>query len=487
MSDPSLPSSGSTSAVVRRAMQGALALGTRQALVQAVNFAGGIALTRLLTPAQYGIYGIITFVLGFVGTLGDVGLGASLVRERGEPDERDYRAVFTAQQLLVGVVVIVLWCAAPSIAHAYHLPDRDRWLFRAVAMSLLVTTFQTIPAIRLERHLAFDRLAISEVAQTLVYNATAVGLAFNGFGAESFALAILARAVTGAFVIQLVSRWSFGWLLDWPRIKRHLAFGLPYQGIGAVSLVKDSITPLLIGLSIGTSAVGYVNWAGMIAAYSVQALMIFQRIYLPMFARLQSDRKALGAVVERVVWGTNAITAPLAILTMVLFEPFVTLVFGAKWLVARPLFQLLWLANVFVPTSTPLLGLLSALGDSRIAFGFAVIWMLGTWLAGAPLIALYGSIGFGMANVAVQFTNIALVYVAKRKVPFKVLPTVAPAWTIAALVGALLYAVQRSAPVQHLPGLIGYMMSALSLYVAGIWLFDRRALKMARALLENPR
>jgi lipopolysaccharide exporter len=240
-------------------------------------------------------------------------------------------------------------------------------------------------------------------------------------------------------------------------------------------------------LSIGTGAVGYVNWAGMIAAYSVQALMIFQRIYLPMFARLQSDRKALGAVVERVVWGTNAITAPLAILTMVLFEPFVTLVFGAKWLVARPLFQLLWLANVFVPTSTPLLGLLSALGDSRIAFGFAVIWMLGTWLAGAPLIALYGSIGFGMANVAVQFTNIALVYVAKRKVPFKVLPTVAPAWTIAALVGALLYAVQRSAPVQHLPGLIGYMMSALSLYVAGIWLFDRRALKMARALLENPR
>ncbi len=466
-------------------MQGALALGVRQIAVQVVNLAGGILLARLLTPAQFGVFGIVTFVLSFLGTLGDVGLGASLVRDAHEPDDRDYRVVFTAQQLLVSAVVLVLWVAAPFVAEAYHMPPNARWLFRGVGLSLFASSFQTVPAIRLERHLAFDRLAIVEVTQTLVYNGLAVGLAWSGFGAASFVLAILARSIAGAVVVQFVSRWRFGWEWDYSNVKRHLAFGLPYQGIGVVSLIKDSITPILVGVLAGTAVVGYINWAQMVAAYAVMALMIFQRIYLPMFARLQSEPKALGAVVERVVWATNAISAPLAVLTLVLFDPFTTIVFGAKWLAARNLFRLLWVANLFVPTSTPLLGLLSALGYSRTSFLFAVIWMLGTWVVGAPLIFMYGGIGFAIANVVVQFSNIALTYVAKSKVPFSVLKTIARAWAVAAAVGTATYFVERRFPVEHLPSLVAYILGGVALYLGGLLVVDGQAIKDARALASN--
>ena len=482
-SSPASAAAGAN-AVLKKAMKGALALGLRQLLVQTVTFAGGIALTRLLTPSEFGIFGIFGFVLGFLSTLSDVGLGASLIREKAEPEERDYRVIFTAQQALVTVVLVVFWIAAPSVAAAYHLPPGDRWLFRMVGLSLFVGSFQTIPAIRLERHLAFDRLAIAEVAQTLVYNAVAVALAWMGYGATAVAIAVLARALVGALIIQLVSRWRFAWAWDWPRLKSHLAFGLPYQGISFVSLVKDSITPVLVGLLVSTAAVGFINWAQMVAAYAVMALMIFQRIYLPMFARLQADLDALGSAVERVVWATNAISAPLSILTFVLFEPLTTIVFGTQWLEARPIFQLLWLANVFVPTATPLLGLLNALGHSRVALGFALTWMLGTWAIGAPLIARYGAIGFAIANFVVQFSNVALCYVAKAKVRFSVLPTIAPAWTAAALVGLATYGLARVVVIEHLAMLVSVILSALSAYVGVIWLFDRAAIAKIRALFS---
>jgi O-antigen/teichoic acid export membrane protein len=485
MSTSASPHPDAHASLLRQALKSVVALGARQAMVQVANLLGGIALTRLLSPGQYGVYGIITFVLGFAATLGDVGLGASLIRDPEPPTEHDYRVVFGAQQALITCAVVALWFAAPFIAAAYKLGPEDSWLFRAVGLSLLLTGFQTIPAIRLERELAFDRLSIVEVSQALIFNVVAVALAWAGFGAQTFAYAILARALAGAVVIQLVSRWTLGVHWDWPLLKRHLAFGLPYQGIGAVSLVKDSISPLLLGMTAGTAAVGHVSWAGMVAAYPVMLMMILQRLYLPTFARFQHDRAMLGAVVERVIWATNALAAPAAVLTLVLFEPLTVLLFGEKWLAAHSLFLLLWSANIFVPTVTPLLGLMNALGHSRVALAFAVVWMIGTWLFGVPLILRYGELGYGIANVLVQLTNLALFRIAKRHVPFDVLKTITPAWLVAAGMGAVMFALQRALPARNHFMLVLYILCGAAIYAVSVRFFNRRAFTQARELLRK--
>ena len=478
-------SSDAHASLLRQALKGVVALGARQALVQIANLIGGIALVRLLLPKDYGVYAVISFVLAFATTLGDVGLGASLIRDPEQPNEHDYRVVFGAQQALIACGVLGLWIAAPYIAAAYELAHNDRWLFRAVGLSLLLTGLQTIPAIRLERNLAFDRLSIVEVSQALMFNVVAVGCAWAGLGARTFAYAIVARALTGALVIQVVSPWRFGIHWDWQLLKRHLAFGLPYQGIGAVSLIKDSISPLLLGLTAGTAAVGHVAWAGMVAAYPVMIMMILQRLYLPTFARFQHDRAMLGAVVERVIWATNATAAPLAVLTLVLFKPLTVLLFGEQWLAAHKLFLFLWSANLFVPTVTPLLGLMNALGHSRTALAFAVIWMVGTWLFGVPLILQLGEIGYGVANVLVQLTNLALFRVAKRHVPFAILKTITPAWLVAIGVGAVVYAVNRALPAHNHFMLVLYILCGAALYAASVYTFNRGAFTQARQLLRK--
>jgi O-antigen/teichoic acid export membrane protein len=477
--------SSAQSTLLRQALKSVVALGARQALVQVANLVGGIALVRLLSASEFGVYAVVSFVLGFATTLGDVGLGASLIRDAEAPTEHDYRVVFGAQSVLVACAALGLWIAAPYIAAAYKLAENGSWLFRAVGLSLLLTSFQTIPAIRLERDLGFDRLSIVEVSQALVFNGVAVSLAWAGFGELTFAYALFARALTGALVIQLVSRWSFGIDWDWPLLKRHLAFGLPYQGIGAVSLIKDSISPVLLGMTAGTAAIGHVSWAGMVAAYPVMLMMILQRLYLPTFARFQGDRAMLGKVVERVIWATNALAAPLAVLTLVLFEPLTLLLFAPQWLEARPLFLYLWIANLFVPTATPMLGLMNALGYSRTAFTFALIWMVSTWLFGVPLILHFGENGFGMANVLVQLTNLALFRVAQRHVPFTILTTISPAWLVAAGMGAIMYLLEHSLPARNHFVLALYLLVGAGIYAASIWTFNRRAFTQARELLRN--
>ena len=471
--------------IARRAALGAFALGVRQVVVQLLNLAGSIVLARQLTPREYGYYGIIVFLMSFLSSFGDVGLGASLVRQPDEPDEQDYRSVFTFQQLLVIGIVVVFWTVSPWVIGHYRVPPSERFLFQVAALSLVITSFQSIPAIRLERKLAFDRLAIADVAQSVSFNVVAIVLALRGHGPWSFVIAMLVRSVVGSTIIQWVSRWRIGWSFDWPRVKSHLAFGIPFQAIGFISLIKDSITPVLVGALAGAATVGYISWAGTIAAYSVLALMVFQRIYLPAFARLQTNLSALSHFVERVVWATNAICAPLALLMLALFEPFTVFVFGSKWLVARPYFLLLWFANLFVPTSTPMLGLLNALGRAKTAMMFALVWMAGTWLVGAPLIVMFGGIGFAIANFVVQFTNLALFRSAQRLVPFRIIGPIVPAWSVALVVGLGAWLVQRRFPAGNLLVFIVYVVVGIGLYLLGLVTFDRAAIGKMRRLIKG--
>ncbi|MGH9356059.1 MAG: oligosaccharide flippase family protein, partial [Terriglobia bacterium] len=339
-----------------------------------------------------------------------------------------------------------------------------------------------IPFVRLERVLAFQKIAIIEVGAAAVFNCVAVGLAWKGWGDISFAWAILAKSVTGAVLANIFSPWRIGLSTHWERIRRHLRFGIPYQGISFVSLVKDSIGPMLIGLLLGTAEMGYVNWATMVAVYPLLILTVLQRVYLPAFSRMQSRPETLAKFVEKTIWATNAIVAPAAILTLVFSTPITAVVFGTKWLVALPLLYVFWFSNIFAATSQPVFSLLNALGRSQTTLFFATVWMAGTWLLGAPLIFAIGAMGYAIATLAVNFTNIALFRIAQKQVSFRVLSTVGPVWLWASGLGLIAFLLEQFLPVSNFWGLAVGGGSYAIIYCVGAFIFYRNDIRKAWAL-----
>ncbi|MDP3766539.1 MAG: oligosaccharide flippase family protein, partial [Dehalococcoidia bacterium] len=381
-------------AVAERARRSAVSMVARQAVVHGLNILTGTLLARHLSSAGFGVYGIVTYLLTFLIATSDLGLGASLVRGRTEPDSRDLQTVLSIQHLLTFAFAVALWAAAPVLRDAYRLPAEATVMFRVIAVGVPLTAFQAVSSIRLERHLAFPRLAATEIAQAVVFNGLLLGLVLTDHGLVSFGIALLCRALTGAVMAWAMSPWRVGWRLDLGRARSMLHFGVPYQGIGLVSLAKDAILPGFVAAVAGASALGEVQWALMVSSYPVFALFALQRVYLPSFARMGEHPGQLPRMVERVLQLSHALAAPLAVLTLVLIGPITHLVFGDKWLPALPLFYAFWVANCFVPTTTPLMSLLNARGRSRTTLGFALLWMAMTWGIGVPAILRFGIVGF---------------------------------------------------------------------------------------------
>lgn len=467
----------SSAGIARDAVRGGGLLGLRQVFAQALNLAGYALLARLLGPAEIGVLGIVLFACGFLGTCGGAGLQASLIRLPDEPTPEEYRAVFTLQEAIMGAIALATIVAAPWLAGLYGRPSEEAWLFRMVGVTLVVTSFQAIPAAMLERRLDFGKVALVEVAQALAYNVVVVGLVWAGWGTASFGAALLARAAAGALLATLASPWPARPLWDWERARGFLRVGAPLQATALVGQLKDSITPIFIGLAAGASAVGYVQWAQTLATGPLWASMVLSRVYLPAFARVQREPATLARFVDGAVRAVHALVAPGSMLVLALAEPITRLVFGPQWIPALPIFRLLWLANLVVPTTTALLALLSALGDTRTTLRFALLWLGATWLFGVPLVLLAGEVGYALANVAVLGTNLLLVRVARERVELRLTSAMAPVWLWAAAVGAVAHVTARRFPCDGLGALGAYLAAGGLLYAVGLAALAPRELR----------
>lgn len=433
-----------------------------------MNLLGAIFLARLLSPAEFGIYAIIIFIRTFLVAFGDAGLGASLIRHASDPTENEYRAVFTCQQVVVLLIGTAFWFACPLLTRTYNLSASDVWVFRLVDLSLLCSSFQVIPSVRLEREVAFEKIAVIEICMSLTFNGISVFLAWKGLGDMSFAWGLFARSIVGMVLANFVKPWKIGWSLDWALLRDHLRFGVPYQGIAFISLLKDSIGPVFVTLLLGAAEMGYINWAMMIATYPVLMLAVLQRVYLPTFARMQEHPSQLKELIEKTILVTNLAVAPLAVTVFVLINPVAMLIFGEKWLIAVPLFRIFWFANFLVPTATPIMALLNALGRSRTTFAFAAGWMVGTWIVGVPLILVLGGIGYALANALVMLSAPFLFKTAQNTIRFRVMRVVFPAWVISLGMGTVLWLVNWIHPARSIPILICYITAGLLLFLCPV-------------------
>ncbi len=473
-------------AVIGRAAGASKALIIRQALVYSSNILGSAILARLLPPNEFGFYGVVLFAVAFLGVFGGTGFAAKLLITHEEPSVDDFKVVFTAQQLMVGALFLALWIAAPFLSSVYRMPEYGRWFFRMIGGALVMTSFMVIPQIRMERELAFGKLAVVEVSQAFAFNLTAVYLAWKGYGALSFSAALMIRALVGAMLAHRSMPWAMGLRWHPQTLFQYLHFGVALQAGQFVSVLKDSISPLFVGMFLGATQVGYVTWASSLAAYAVWILMPLQRLYLPFFARLQHDREQLRRVVVFALWMANAVAAPLTVFTLALSRPITILIFGQKWLLALPLFFWFSLGNLFIPCSAPLMGVLNALGDSRKTLAVSIMWMVTTWLFGVPCIALFGINGFGIAMLGVQFTNLVLFWMVWRTLTLSPFRSYWPSWPLAGVVGLLLFLIQFAFPIRSILLLLCYVTAGIILYSAVLWFSCSEKISVIVDIMRKP-
>ena len=150
---------------------------------QLVQFVVAILLARLLTPAEYGVVGIITIFITIANVFVQSGFSTALVQKK-QADAVDFSSVCYFELVLSLVLYGILFAAAPFIESFYQIEELKE-IVRVLAIVLFPGAVISVQTAYVSRNLEFKGLFLSTLAASLISGAISIGMAMGGFGIET--------------------------------------------------------------------------------------------------------------------------------------------------------------------------------------------------------------------------------------------------------------------------------------------------------------
>ena len=147
---------------------------------QGVQFVIAILLARLLTPAEYGVVGIIMIFITIANVFVQSGFSTALVQKR-KADEVDFSSVCYFELAAALGVYGLLYGAAPSIADFYGLPVLCD-IVRVLGVVLFPGAVISVQTAYVSRNMEFRGLFFSTLAASLVSGGLSIAMAAAGWG-----------------------------------------------------------------------------------------------------------------------------------------------------------------------------------------------------------------------------------------------------------------------------------------------------------------
>lgn len=472
--------------IKKKAIKGAAILTGRMALMRPIDFFSMALLTAFLNPAEFGIYFVVLAIKNFLAYFSDIGFAAALIQKKEQLTELELKTIFTAQQILVLIIILVGFILTSLIKSIYHLNDAGVFLYWVLLFSLLLSSLKTIPSVLMERKLEFGKWVFPQIIETIIFNIVVVFLAWKGFGVTSYTVAILLSGVAGLFLIYLIKPWLPGIAFSVSAFKSILKFGMPYQANTLLAMVKDDGMILFLGGLIGPAGVGLLGWAQK-WAYAPLRFFMDQviKVTFPAFSRLQDNKKELSSLVSKSIFFVCLLVFP-ALVMLVLLAPTLVAIIPKyiKWSPALFALSVLTITSALAAITTPLTNTLNAIGKINLTFKLMIMWTALTWLFVPALAYFYGINGAAVGFTLVGLSSVIALYLVAKHVDIDYLQSVGKPLLAAVLMGLLVFVIRNFLPVSFqqvivmvLTGLVSYWAVIFSLEPKLVYLIKNQFIK----------
>lgn len=302
-----------------------------QAIIYVVTLGGTIAMSRLLGPSVFGLFGMLTVFSSLASLFVGFGLSHVIVQNQSL-NQRDLSSIFWLNVLL-GLFIAVLFFFCSDFIAAYYAQPELADITRVFSIIFLVYGCSAVPLGLLSRRLEFKQLVISQLLATTISYAAGIISAYFGLGVWSLVLQSIVNHMVYVAVNYYYAKWSpdlsfTKTTLD--KIGKFTRNFLPSQLLDFFALNMDI---MLVGKYFGKTDLGYYGRATALVQLPVNSLgNIFNRTFFSVFAALQDDKPAFSSSYIRAVKMLTLVVMPILVLTAVLSDKIVLFLFGAEWI-----------------------------------------------------------------------------------------------------------------------------------------------------------
>lgn len=304
-----------------------------------------VVLSRLLVPDDFGVVALASVFTVVLRLLAEQGFADAIVQHPSLDDEH-LDTAFCVSVGLAAVLAAALAVLSPLVANAVDSPTLTPVL-ASLAAILVLSSLKSVHRAILMRDLRFRSLTLRDLISVSAGGAVGVACAVGGLGVWSLVAQLLVAEIVAVILLWPTTAWR-----PRPRISRNhfralFSFGASVVGFRLLRFVNTRVDNLIIGVALGTTALGYY-----LVAYRLLEIMIMVTtsiigaVSFPLFSRIQTDRVRVQSAYYTSIGLTSLIAFP-AFLGLIAIAPeMVSLVFGGKWDPSVPTMRVLALAGL---------------------------------------------------------------------------------------------------------------------------------------------
>ncbi|MDB5144686.1 MAG: lipopolysaccharide biosynthesis protein [Mucilaginibacter sp.] len=433
----------------KKALSGLVWTFTQQFSNQIINFVVSIILARFLSPAEFGLIGMLSIFISIGSTLMDSGLTSSLIRTP-DADQRDYSTVFFINIIGSIIFYLLLFAAAPFIA-TFYKHEILTALIRVYALTFIIQAFVGVQSTRLTKILNFKTQLKIQVPSIIGGGILGIVLARMGYGAWSLVWMSLFQSLLSTIQHWIFAGWRPDFIFDKARFKHHFNFGYKMAISNLAQTFYNNIYTLIIGRYFSAAQVGYYTRSLSLRQLPISNLTAaLSKVSFPMFSAINSEDQRLKLAYKRLMQQLVFWLTPLLILLAIVAVPFIRILLTDKWLPAVPYFQILCFAGIMYPLKFNL-NILQVKGRSDLLMKLEIVKK--TYGIIAVLFAVqYGIMGLLYCQLILDVVEFLVnSYYCGKMINYSVkeqLKDFVPSISLAAAVGLLTHLVDSSL-IQH--------------------------------------
>jgi len=289
-----------------------------------------IILAKILAPEAFGIVAIAAMIINFSQIFWDAGLSKALIQR--EDDVADAANIVFWTNVVLGLIIyLAIYGTSGLLATLFHEPE-VKLVIQVQGVIIILSSLTSAHIAILQKELNFKTLFIVRLFTTLP-NLLSIPLALLGFGYWSLVYGSLSGAILQVIVLWVISPWKPKFRYNFQLASQLIKFGIWVTGEGLLAWLYMWADTFLIGLYLGTHALGIYRTGHMFVLFIYG--LIFSPIMPVLFStlsRLQFEQQRLSDILKRTLKSFSLISLPAGITIFILQDIIARSVFNENWL-----------------------------------------------------------------------------------------------------------------------------------------------------------
>ena len=322
--------------------------GVSNGVQQLLNLLFGIFLARLLTPADYGMVGMLTVFSALASILQEGGFISALTN-RKKTEHKDYNAVFWFSLLMGTSLYTLLYVCAPLIAEFYQQPELTS-LARLSFLSFLISSTNVAPRAFLFKQLRTKENAIISFCSLTLSGIIGIALAYKGFAYWGIAIQTIAFTTGTTILSYYFSGWKPSLRIDFTPIKEMIGYSSKLIVTHTFQIINNNLFSILLGKFYNEREVGYFNQANKWSTMGYTTINgMLTSVAQPVLSTLSEDKERQLNALRKMLRFTAFVSFPAMFGLSFTSHELIVLAVTDKWLPSANIMQILCIGGAFIP------------------------------------------------------------------------------------------------------------------------------------------